>query len=295
MTFVVPLGDLGRDDIAVAGGKGANLGELVRAGLPVPEGFVVTTEAYANVISSLSLMINERAAAGEGAAIRADVEAAIIPRDIQAAIANAYASFGAGAVAVRSSATAEDLPGAAFAGQQDTYLNVVGEAAVIDAVRRCWASLWTDRAIAYRSRIGIDPEEVKIAVVVQRMINADVAGVMFTADPVSGERNTIVVDASSGLGEAVVSGLVTPDHYVLDDQGGVQDYQPGRREVVVRSAAAGGVIHEPGRSSRTQRLPDSALTELADLGATVARHFGRPRTLSGRTPMIRSGWCRRAR
>jgi phosphohistidine swiveling domain-containing protein len=279
MTFVVPLGDLGRDDIAAAGGKGANLGELVRAELPVPEGFVVTTEAYANVISSLNLLINERAAAGDGAAIRADVEAATMPEDIRAAIADAYGALGSGPVAVRSSATAEDLPGAAFAGQQDTYLNVVGEAAVIDAVRRCWASLWTDRAIAYRSRIGIDPEEVKIAVVVQRMINADVAGVMFTADPVSGDRNTIVVDASSGLGEAVVSGLVTPDHYVLDDQGHVQDYQPGRRELVVRSAAGGGVIHEPGDSGRTQRLPESALTELANLGTTVARHFGRPQDI----------------
>src|SRR5512133_786007 len=208
MTFVVPLSDLGRDDLAVAGGKGANLGELVRAGLPVPDGFVVTTAAYATVISSLKLMINERAAAGEGAAIRADVEAATMPEDIHAAISDAYGALGWGPVAVRSSATAEDLLGAAFAGQQDTYLNVVGQGTVIDAIRRCWASLWTDRAIAYRSRIGIDSEEVKIAVVVQRMINADVAGVMFTADPVSGDRTTIVVDASTGLGEAVVSGVV---------------------------------------------------------------------------------------
>jgi phosphohistidine swiveling domain-containing protein len=279
MTFVMPLSDLGRDDIAVAGGKGANLGELVRAGLPVPEGFVVTTAAYATVISSLNLLINERAAGGEAAAIRADVEAAIMPEDIHAAIADAYGGLGGGPVAVRSSATAEDLPGAAFAGQQDTFLNVVGEAAVIDAVRRCWASLWTDRAIAYRNRIGIDPEEVKIAVVVQRMINADIAGVMFTADPVSGDRNTIVVDASSGLGEAVVSGLVTPDHYQLDDQGRVRDYQPGRREIVVRSVSGGGVVHEPGDSDHPERLPEKVLAELANLGMTVARHFGRPQDI----------------
>src|SRR5512133_2768961 len=253
MTFVVPLSDLGRDDLAVAGGKGANLGELVRAGLPVPDGFVVTTAAYATVISSLKLMINERAAAGEGAAIRADVEAATMPEDIHAAISDAYGALGWGPVAVRSSATAEDLLGAAFAGQQDTYLNVVGQGTVIDAIRRCWASLWTDRAIAYRSRIGIDSEEVKIAVVVQRMINADVAGVMFTADPVSGDRTTIVVDASTGLGEAVVSGLVTPDHYVLDDQGRVQEYQPGRHEVVIRSSRAGGVVHESGDIHHAER------------------------------------------
>src|SRR3954451_6695462 len=215
MTFVVPLRDLGQDDLAVAGGKGANLGELLRAGLPVPDGFVVTTGAYAGVTSSIAPKIPQRIAAGEAVSIRADVEAAVMPAEVSAAIAEAYTELGAGSVAVRSSATAEDLPGAAFAGQQDTYLNVTGEAAVIDAVRRCWGSLWTDRAIGYRSRIGIDEAGVMIAVVVQRMINAEVAGVMFTADPVSGNRETIMIEASRGLGEAVVSGLVTPDHYAL--------------------------------------------------------------------------------
>jgi rifampicin phosphotransferase len=133
--YVVSLDDLGRDDLAVAGGKGANLGELVRAGLSVPEGFVVTTDAYASVISPLDLKIVERVGGGEAALIRREVEAAIMPAEMRAAIADAYADLGAGPVAVRSSATAEDLPGAAFAGQHDTYVNVVGEPAVIDAVR----------------------------------------------------------------------------------------------------------------------------------------------------------------
>jgi rifampicin phosphotransferase len=279
MKFVVSLSDLGRDDLAVAGGKGANLGELVRAGLPVPDGFVVNTDACACVVNQLDLKIAERAAVGEAASIRTDVEAAIMPADIRAEITNAYADLGAGPVAVRSSATAEDLPGATFAGQQDTYLNVVSAAAVIDAVRRCWASLWTDRAITYRDRIRIDPAEVKIAVVVQRMINADIAGVMFTADPVSGDRNTIVVDASRGLGEAVVSGLVTPDHYVLDAQGRIRDYRPGRLEVVVRGAVGGGVVHEQGDASRTERMSDTGLAELARLGMAVAAHFGRPQDI----------------
>ena len=265
--------------MAIAGGKGANLGELVRAGLQVPDGFVVTTDAYARVVNLLDLKIADRVAGGDGVAIRASVEAAAMPADIQAAIADAYAALGAGPVAVRSSATAEDLPGAAFAGQQDTYLNIIGEAAVLDAVRRCWGSLWTDRAIAYRDRIGIEQADVKIAVVVQRMINAEIAGVMFTADPVSGDRKTILVDASSGLGEAVVSGLVTPDHYVLDDAGNVRDFQQGRREVVIRSAAAGGVVREAGGTEDAQRLSDSVLAELAQLGTTVARHFGRPQDI----------------
>jgi phosphoenolpyruvate synthase/pyruvate phosphate dikinase len=206
MKTVVPLSDLGRDDLTTAGGKAANLGELLRAGFPVPNGFVVTTEAYATALQPLDLNIPERIAAGDAASVRADIETAPMPAKLRTEIANAYAALGTVPVAVRSSATAEDLPGAAFAGQQDTYLNVVGEAAVVDAVQRCWGSLWTERAIAYRSRMKIDSADVRIAVVLQPMITAEVAGVMFTADPVSGDRETIVVDASSGLGEAVVSG-----------------------------------------------------------------------------------------
>ena len=227
----------------------------MRAGFPVPDGFVVTTDAYATVIQPLDLGIPERIAADDGAAVRADIEAAPMPAELRTEITNAYSALGTGPVAVRSSATAEDLPGAAFAGQQDTYLNVVGEAALIDAVRRCWGSLWTERAIAYRSRIKIDSAEIRIAVVVQRMINSEVAGVMFTADPVSGDRETIVVEASSGLGEAVVSGLVTPDHYVLDSRGLIRDYRPGGREVIVSSIPGGGVTHQAGQPDHTERLP----------------------------------------
>src|SRR5919197_6375147 len=199
MTLVAPLAAFGKADLASAGGKGANLGELIRAGFP----------------------------------------SVAVPDEVRAAIVAAYQELGGGPVAVRSSATAEDLPGAAFAGQQDTYLNVVGEAALIDAVRRCWGSLWTDRAIAYRRKLGTDDTEVSIAVVVQRMVDAETAGVMFTANPVTGDRTQIVVDASSGLGEAVVSRLVTPDHYVLDRHGKAREFRPGRREVVVRSTVGG--------------------------------------------------------
>jgi phosphohistidine swiveling domain-containing protein len=280
MRFVAPLRDFCRDDLSSAGGKGANLGELVRAEAPVPAGFVITTAAYAAAVGPLGLRLpGQHSANSDGASIRADIEAVSLPSGLRAEITNAYAALGAGAVAVRSSATAEDLPGATFAGQQDTYLNVVGEADLVDAVQKCWASLWTERAIAYRTRVGIDSAEVGIAVVVQRMIDAEAAGVIFTADPVSGDRDTIVVDASSGLGEAVVSGQVTPDHYRLDDQGRVLDYQPGRREVIVRSAPGGGVALEPGDPDRAERLPDTVLADLAALGTAVAKHFGRPQDI----------------
>jgi hypothetical protein len=182
-------------------------------------------------------------------------------------------------VAVRSSATAEDLPGAAFAGQQDTFLNVVGEEAVGQAVSDCWASLWTDRAIAYRRRQGIDPREVAIAVVVQKMVPADVAGVMFTANPVTGERGEIVVDASPGLGEAVVSGRVTPEHYVLDRTGRIRSFRPGGGEVVISPDAGGGTREQPGSRSPVPSLTADHLRELADLGRRAQEHFGRPQDI----------------
>lgn len=274
MTLVAPLRAFGRDDLAEAGGKAANLGELVRNGFPVPGGFVVTTAAF------------ELAVAEHGG--RDGLARASLPEELRAAVAAAYAELGGGPVAVRSSATAEDLPGAAFAGQQDTYLNVVGEEALADAVRRCWASLGNERAVAYRRRLRVADDDVSIAVVVQSMVEAETAGVMFTADPVSGDRSRTVIDASAGLGEAVVSGLVTPDHYVLDAAGRVVSRTPGRREVVVRSAAGGGVVHESGPAAAGAvpaardggtALPDAALRELARLGAEVAAHFGRPQDI----------------
>lgn len=270
MNYIAPLATLDRTDLATAGGKGANLGALVRAGLPVPDGFVVTTAAYTSAVTGVDL-------GEEGAAIRKAVQSAPVPAPLRAEILAAYAALGAGPVAVRSSATAEDLPGAAFAGQQDTYLNVVGDDALVEAVRRCWGSLWTDRAIAYRARLGIDPAEIAIAVVVQAMVDAEFAGVMFTADPVSGARDTLVVDASAGLGEAVVSGQVTPDHYLLDPAGRVRALTPGRREVVIRAVAGGGVSHAAGEPG--EGLPEPALPELAGLGATVAQLFGCPQDI----------------
>ena len=185
-------------------------------------------------------------------------------------------------MAVRSSATAEDLPEAAFAGQQETFLGVVGPDALLVAVRRCWASLWSDRAIVYRARLGLDPEAVKLAVVVQRLVAAEAAGVLFTANPISGARDETIVDASVGLGEAVVAGLVTPDHAVLRrGRWGwrIVERELGRREVVIRARAGGGTEQIEGAPASAPALPDRALRRLARLGAAVERHFGRPQDI----------------
>ncbi|WP_350005745.1 PEP/pyruvate-binding domain-containing protein [Pseudarthrobacter sp. WHRI 8279] len=280
--FTGTLADFGAGDLASAGGKGANLGELVRLGLMVPAGFVVTTAAYAALMAETGLgaELERLLKAGDaGAEIRALFTRAQIPADVTAEIVAAYAALGGGPVAVRSSATAEDLPGATFAGQQDTFLNVVGEQAVIRAVVDCWASLWTERAIAYRRRQGIDPREVSIAVVVHDMVPADIAGVLFSANPVTGERGEIVVDASPGLGEAVVSGRVTPEHYVLDSTGRTRSFSPGAHEVVIRALAGGGTQEIAGTGSPRAGLATEQLAELAGLAVRAQEHFGRPQDM----------------
>src|SRR3954468_12983347 len=250
--LVLSLDRIDASMLTTVGGKAANLGELVRAGLPVPPGVCVTTEAYRMLAAESDLGEVQKdldavrahdvpgltALAGRA---RAALLAAPVPAAVGDAIAAAYARIGADQpVAVRSSATAEDLPSASFAGQQDTYLNVVGTASVIDAVVRCWASLWTDRAVVYRATNGIDHRTVRLAVVIQRMIDAQVAGVLFTADPVIGRRRQAVIDASPGLGEAVVSGAVNPDHFVVDTAtGSILERRLGDKRLAVRGLPGG--------------------------------------------------------
>ena len=233
--WVRPLAEVGRHDLATAGGKGANLGELVRAGVRVPPGFVITTDAHT-------------AAGPDGR----------VPAAIAHAVRTAYADLGGGPVAVRSSATAEDLPGAAFAGQQDTFLDVEGESALLDAVQRCWASLWSERAVAYRERRSIDDAAVRMAVVVQRMVPAEVAGVAFTANPVTGARSEIVIDAGLGLGEAVVSGTITADHLVVDRR---RDRPP------------------PLAGPALLRLGASGVADLVAVADRIEQHFGPPQDI----------------
>lgn len=179
---------------------------------------------------------------------------------------------------MRSSATAEDLPNASFAGQQDTYLHIIGRSAVLDAVRRCWASLWTERAVVYRSTNGIDHRAVRIAVVIQQMIESRIAGVLFTANPVTGRRRQAVIDANPGLGEAVVSGAVNPDHFVVNTgTGEIVERRLGEKRIEVRSLAGGGTETIERRDKAEQAcLSDSQVRALAKLGDQVERHFGRP-------------------
>ena len=280
--WVVPIAALGSGDLPIAGGKGANLGALTAAGFPVPNGFVVTTAAYDAAITAAGM--NDLIAGGlspdvaDGQQLREAIRRLSLPADLRQAVVEQYLALGAGPVAVRSSATAEDLPGAAFAGQQDTFLDVAGEESVLEAVTACWASLWTDRALAYRRRQHIAATEVSIAVVVQRMVPADAAGVMFTANPLTGRRDEIVVDATAGLGEAVVSGTVTPEHYVLDRTGRCREWTPGQ----------GGADGERHRSSGSTTADDGSpgmllspttRSTLADLAVQATELFGVPQDM----------------
>ena len=299
LPYVVPLAEVGAGDVAVAGGKGANLGELVRAGFRVPDGFVVSTRLYADALRAASLDPSDPSLAvadGGAAGLEEAVRSLALPATLQAPVLDAYHGLGGGPVAVRSSATAEDLPGAAFAGQQETFLGVVGDEAVLDALRACWASLWGERAVAYRREVGFDGVP-QIAVVVQRMVPAAYAGVLFTADPVTGERDRVVVEASPGLGEAVVSGLVTPEHVVVDRRGRVVERRAGRHEVVIRGRAGGGTVRDehPDEEPRTG-LDDDVVRDLAATGRRVADHFGRPAGHRvGLRRRGRPGWCRHGR
>src|SRR6266700_1377950 len=290
--FVLPFSALNRDMLALVGGKAANLGELTGAQLPVPPGFCVTTTAYAQVAEEADLQsVLDKYPAGEDGeaqrlanmaqAARTRLLAATMPREIADAITEAYGVLGAGEpipVAVRSSATAEDLPFASFAGQQDTYLNIVGVEAVLDAVRRCWASLWTDRAVSYRESLGLDQSSVKLAVVVQRMIESSVAGVLFTANPVTGKRRQAVIDANPGLGEAVVSGATNPDHFVVNTATGeIVERRLGEKDVVIRGTAGGGTLRSEESSGRNEAcLTDAQIRALAELGARVEAYYGQP-------------------
>jgi pyruvate,water dikinase len=273
------------------GGKGASLARMVAAGLPVPPGFHITTGAYRRFVDENQLAERIYAAAAQARGndstaldraseqIQSLFAQGTMPGEIAEAIRLWYGELGADLpVAVRSSATAEDLPGMSFAGQLETYLNMRGGDAVIDAVRRCWASLWTGRAIGYRARQGIRPEDVSMAVVVQQLIPADAAGVLFTANPVTGARDELLINAAWGLGEAIVSGSVTPDTIVFNKQTyAIQSQQIASKEVMtVRSPE--GTREEPvpaGKRKKAALTPAQAV-ELARLGATIEQLYGQP-------------------
>ncbi|MCZ7475999.1 rifamycin-inactivating phosphotransferase [Micromonospora sp. WMMC273] len=289
--YVWQLHEVDETRIAAVGGKGAHLGALTRlGGVRVPPGFCVTTDAFRLAVARTPALAGPlerlaRADADDPAAIRAAaaevrraVERAPLPGEVAAAVTAALAGLGTeAAYAVRSSATAEDLPDASFAGQQDTYLNVVGTAEVLRHVSRCWASLFTDRAVTYRRRHGIDDRAVEMAVVVQRMVVPDAAGVMFTADPVTGDRTVVSIEAGFGLGEALVSGLVNPDVFTVRD-GVVAGRTIGAKARAVHAAPGGGTRDTPVDPARQAQpaLTGAQAVRLAGLGRRIEAHFGCP-------------------
>lgn len=301
MRVIRPFDSIAATDVEIAGGKGANLGELTGAGLPVPPGFVIATSGYdafveqtgiGDKIAAAADSVGDddhRAADRAAAQIAGFFGGAAIPADTAEQITAAYRAMGDGlngdgtAVAVRSSATAEDLADASFAGQQDTYLNIRGEDQLLAAVRDCWASLWTPRAIAYRRRRGIDPRTVSLAVVVQQLVEADVAGVLFTANPSNGRRDETVISAAWGLGESVVGGTVTTDNLTVRRQQGrwvITDRDIADKQVrTVRTATGTEEIAVPDELRRRTALTDTDAVGLAELGRRVAEHYGRPMDL----------------
>jgi phosphoenolpyruvate synthase/pyruvate phosphate dikinase len=294
---VLDLQDVGDTQVAVVGGKGAHLGELSRIeGIRVPAGFCVTTDAFRRIMAEAPSMEDRldrlsrlnpddrEAIRALSTEIRQALEGVAIPDDVAAAVTGALARLGEqAAYAVRSSATAEDLPTASFAGQQDTYLNVVGPAAILQAISRCWASLFTERAVTYRLRNGFDHRKVHMAVVVQQMVFPDAAGILFTADPVTGNRKVAAVDASFGLGEALVSGLVNPDVFKVRD-GEVVAKAIATKQLAIDPLPAGGT-REVAIDPRRQELPalsDAQVVRLVQLGRRIEAHFGRPQDIE---------WC----
>jgi phosphohistidine swiveling domain-containing protein len=290
------LDKVGSKDTGTVGGKGAQLGEMTRAKFPVPPGFCVTAQAYRTQLESLGLFASIAALlsganstygmAELSAKIRRLIEEQDVLPDIENEIRNAYATLcerGFSRVAVRSSATAEDLPDASFAGQQETFLSIVGSVNVMEAVRRCWASLWTERACAYRAKMGYDHLGVSLAVVVQAMVEADCSGVLFTIDPLASRDYSILINASYGLGESIVSGKVSPDNFLVSKGPGLHVLQStiGSKETFLRSRTDGKTetCQTPASMRSVACIGKRQLSDLKRLGLAVEAHYGSPQDI----------------
>ncbi len=295
--YVLGFRDIDRTELMIVGGKGANLGELSRTeGIRVPEGFCVSTEAFKRIVGetpSISALLDELSllkAENRGkiaelsGEIRRVIEGIAIPEDISEEITRFLSRLGQiDAYAIRSSATAEDLPTTSFAGQHDTYLNIIGREAILKHISKCWASLFTERAAAYRIQNGFDHREAHLSVVVQKMVFPQAAGILFTADPVTSSRRVSSIDASFGLGEAVVSGLVDADVYKVRD-GTVIDKRISTKKLAVYARKDGGTQEreiEPEKQNR-QALTDEQILQLERMGRRIEKHFGCPQDIE---------WC----
>ncbi|WP_343306650.1 phosphoenolpyruvate synthase [Chitinophaga niabensis] len=290
-TYVLSFQEIDRSKLMVAGGKGANLGELSGiSGIQVPDGFCVTTEAYKKITGQLNSLLDEltplkaeerEKIRGISARIRIAIEGIPIPQDIAEEITSYLSEKDA--YAVRSSATAEDLPAASFAGQQDTYLNVIGKAAILQHISKCWASLFTERAVTYRIQNGFDHHKVHLSVVVQKMVFPQAAGILFTADPITANRKVLSIDASFGLGEALVSGLVNADNYKVRD-GKIIDKKVSAKKLAIYAVKGGGTKEQEIRPEQQNRqaLTDEQILQLAKMGRKIEAHFGNPQDIE---------WC----
>jgi len=291
--LILSFNDIRAADLPLVGGKGANLGEMTHAGLPVPAGFCLTTAAFQQFIAAcptaadlyalLDTVNDVETARRVGQQVREALIDVPIPTTIAAAVRQAWGRWAADhPYAVRSSATAEDLPDASFAGQQDTYLNIIGEEHLLDAVRRCWVSLFTDRAILYRVQNNFSHQDVQLSVVVQQMVMAETSGTLFTADPLTGHRHTAAIDASFGLGEALVSGIVSPDSYRVDKRDmSIIERKIADKQIAIYPEKAGGVRQENlSDAQRTQTvLTDTQIVGLAAMGAQVEAHYNAPQDI----------------
>ena len=293
--LIFSFSDIRASDLPLVGGKGANLGELTHAGFPVPDGFCLTTYAFqqfvaacpnsADIYTLLDTITTQdvEGVRKVGQNVRQILLEVPVPQEVAEAVRQSWREMGVDqAYAVRSSATAEDLPDASFAGQQDTFLNVRGEAAIMDAIRRCWVSLFTDRAILYRSQNNFLHRDVQLSVVVQKMIMAEISGTMFTADPLTGHRHTLTIDASFGLGEALVSGIVSPDAYQVDKrEHKIVQRQIADKQIAIFPEEAGGTRQESliAAQQKQTALTDEQILALADLGARIEAHYGSPQDI----------------
>ncbi|MBL1437016.1 MAG: phosphoenolpyruvate synthase [Rhodobacteraceae bacterium] len=291
--FTQSFEDIRKNDIALVGGKGANLGEMTGAGFPVPPGFCVTTKAYHAFIAPFEKQIYEalegldprdlNSIRAAGTAVRGLMNRHEMPKPVAKAIVKSWRAAGAEhAYAVRSSATAEDLPSASFAGQQDTYLNVIGEAKILAQVKNCFISLFTDRAILYRIQNGFPHRLVALSAVVQRMVMPDVSGILFTADPISENRNTCSIDASFGLGEALVSGLVSADLYQVDKPSGeIITRKIAEKKIAILPLKEGGTetVDLPEAAQTRPALTDFQIKALSDIGCKIEAHYGSPQDI----------------
>ncbi|PGM60379.1 phosphoenolpyruvate synthase [Bacillus cereus] len=296
-SFVLDFQEIEKTQLSLVGGKGLNLGELSNIqGIQVPEGFCVTTvgyekaieqnEAFQALLNQLTrLKIEDRDQIGEiSEKIRETIMEVEIPSDVAEVVARSLSRFGnEHAYAVRSSATAEDLPYASFAGQQDTYLNIIGKEAILQHVRKCWASLFTDRAVIYRMQHGFEHSQVSICVVVQRMVFPQASGIVFTADPITSNRKVLSIDASFGLGEALVSGLVSADNYKVKE-GEIVDKMIATKKLAIYALKEGGTETKQidPTQQKIQTLTEQQILQLAQIGRQIEAYFGCPQDIE---------WC----